>query len=151
MSFSKYASVRLYLPKRTKIACFLLMSFNTHVHTFIHSFVNFGPIERLLDNIFLGRQKLKDILCAGRENRTPVSSLARTHSTTKPYPHVFYFLTERRGRKAPRDSRHPTTISPRLEPKAHQPQAEIRLRRKPRPQLHDEIISHVSYFSNPSQ
>ncbi len=24
--------------------------------------------------------------CAGRENRTPVSSLARTCSTTKPYP-----------------------------------------------------------------
>jgi hypothetical protein len=26
--------------------------------------------------------------CAGRENRTPVSSLARTHSTTKPYPQI---------------------------------------------------------------
>ncbi len=31
---------------------------------------------------------LSDFLdfCAGRENRTPVSSLARTYSTTKPYP-----------------------------------------------------------------
>ena len=26
--------------------------------------------------------------CAGRENRTPVLSLARIHSTTKPYPHI---------------------------------------------------------------
>ena len=32
---------------------------------------------------FLG----KIALCAGRENRTPASSLARTCATTKPYPH----------------------------------------------------------------
>ena len=29
---------------------------------------------------------MKQIFCADRENRTPVSSLARTYSTTKPYP-----------------------------------------------------------------
>ncbi len=29
---------------------------------------------------------------AGRENRTPVSSLARTYSTTKPYPQFVYAI-----------------------------------------------------------
>ena len=31
-------------------------------------------------------------ICAGTENRTPISSLARTHSTTKPYPRTLTFI-----------------------------------------------------------
>ena len=33
--------------------------------------------------------------CAGRENRTPTSSLARTRPTTKRYPHVFSIFQSR--------------------------------------------------------
>ncbi len=32
------------------------------------------------------------IFCAGKGNRTPVSTLGRSHSTTRPYPHIFIFL-----------------------------------------------------------
>ena len=32
-------------------------------------------------------------ICAGRENRTPVSTLARSHSTTKPCPHADVHMT----------------------------------------------------------
>ena len=42
-------------------------------------------VERL--SHLIKRQTISDKLGASRENRTPVSSLARTHSTTKPYSH----------------------------------------------------------------
>ncbi len=35
-------------------------------------------------------KNLRFIFCAGRENRTPVSILARSCSTTKPCPHIYF-------------------------------------------------------------
>ena len=43
------------------------------------------PLEKKLVSCFW---------CAGTENRTPISSLARTHSTIKPYPQIFYQYTD---------------------------------------------------------
>ena len=65
--------------------------------------------------------------CAGRENRTPVSSLARTCSTTKPYPQCYslyaktFFLQQTKKERIKTIGFHPPVT--RL---AHTPQRDAR-------------------------